>query len=180
MSVKNLNDFIAGDDQKVVLDSKLNVSALDYISYLVGCMVPAGSTQSNINTDIYILTIYDATTYDELYTENGIAYNGPYFKVSRTTYKAEQSDAYEVDIGFNTSTIVTSFSIENNENYSLYYDYQKEINPTEYIRRINKKGQWEEIYAPVTTSNNSFFETRAEDVSWWTKITKYPITWINL
>ena len=176
MSLKNLDKLVAGDDMAVKLDSKHNISALDYISYLVGCMVPAGSTKTNRAKDIYILTLHDDTTYDELFHDDGNPYGGPYFKVTRTSYLSEQSDAYEIDIGYNTNTIVTDFSIDNNENYSLYYNYQQNINPAEYIRRIKRDGTWEEIYAPATTSNNNEFETRPEDVSWWTKITKYPIS----
>ena len=176
MNSKNLNKLINGSDQYVVLDTKLNISALDYISYLVSCMIPDGSTTSDISRDIFILTIHDDTTYDKLYVDEYVPYGGPYFKVSRTSYLSEQSDAYEVDIGYNTATIVTSFNVDNNENYSILYNYQKKINPAEYVRRINKKGEWEEVYAPATTSNNEEYETRPEDKSWWTKVTKYPIS----
>lgn len=173
MTGVDLDDFIASDDQAVKLDSKTNISALDYISYLVGCMIPAGTT--GMQKDIYILTIHDDTTYEAL-TDDTQA-NGPYLKVTKTSYVSEQSDAYEIDIGYNTSTIVTAFSIDKNENYSLYYDYQKELHPREYVRRINTQGQYEDVYAPVVTSmgGRNDFETEAEDLTWWTKITKYPI-----
>ena len=175
MSNRNLDKLIDGSDQYVILDSKTNISALDYISYLVSCMVPVGTNIKNLSKDIYILTIHDDTTYDKLYNDTANTLGGPYFKVTRTSYVSEQSDAYEVDIGYNTAAIVTNFQIQNNENYSLYYDYQQKINPAEYVRVLNSDGTWEERYAPVVTSNNNYFTTRAEDVSWWTKITKYPI-----
>ncbi len=177
MNLKNLNKLVAGDDQVVELEAKLNISALDYISYLASCMVPVGQTLSNISSDIYILTIYDDTTYDKLYNDyDNRVTTGPYFKVTRTSYISQQSDAFELDIGFNTSTIVTDFRINNNENYSLYYNYQGNLTPDEYVRRLNSDGKWEDIYAPVSTSKNSRFETRPEDITWWTKITKYPIS----
>lgn len=177
MNLKNLDSLVAGDDQVVQLEAKLNISALDYINYLASCMIPVGQTRSNISSDIYILTIYDDTTYDKLYNDySNRVTTGPYFKVTRTSYISQQSDAYEVDIGFNTSTIVTDFQINNNENYSLYYDYQGKLNPEEYVRRITSDGTWEDIYAPTLTSNNPKFETRPNDITWWTKITKYPIS----
>ena len=37
----------------------------------------------------------------------------------------ETSEAYEIDIGYPTANIVISFSIDNQENYSIYYDWQK-------------------------------------------------------
>lgn len=140
MNLKNLDALIDGTDQYVTLESKTNISALDYVSYLVGCMIPSGANAKDLSKDIYILTIHDDTSYDKLYNDTENTLGGPYFKVTRTSYVSEQSDAYEVDIGFNTSTIVTNFQIKNNENYSLYYDYQNKLNPAEYIRRLNKDG----------------------------------------
>lgn len=177
---QNINKLIAGDDKAVVLDSKQNISALDYIAYLVGCMIPASSTVSDISKDIYVLTLHDDTTYDRVYADreliDGKEIVGPYLKVSRVTYASKHSDAYEIDIGYNTSTIVTNFSVDNNENYSLYYDYSKTIQPETYTRRLNDDGEWEDVYAPSFTSRNNYFETRAEDISWYTKLTKFPIS----
>lgn len=146
MNNANLDKLIAADDKAVQLDCKTNISPLDYISYLAGCMVPAGSNETPTNKDIYILTIHDDTTYDKLYegydesfaSKNDI--NGPYFKIERSTYNVEHSDAYVIDVGVNTSTIVTNFSVKN-DNYSMYYDYAGDLYPDEYVRRINSKGE---------------------------------------
>ena len=170
----NFYKLVDADDKEVELTSKINVSPLDYITYLVGCMIPASSTQENINKSIYILTIHDDTTYDRLYTDD-IPTEGPYFKISKTSYAKDQSDAYEVDIGYNTATIVTNFQVQNNENYSIYYDYQSELYPEQYVKRLNNNGQWEDEFAPTVTSRNDHFITRPEDITWWTKLTKYPI-----
>lgn len=174
MSLKNLNNLIDGDDKAVELESKTNISPLDYITYLVGCMIPAGSNKTDISKDIYLLTIHDDTIYDKLYSDEQ-SLGGPYFKVKRTSYAKSYSDAYEVDIGFNTSTIVTNFQIDNNENYSIFYDYTKKLYPEEYTRRLNNNGEWEDVFAPTFTSKNDYRYTKAEDISWYTKLTKYPI-----
>lgn len=175
MSLANFDDLVAGDDKAVELQTKVNISPLDYITYLVGCMVPAGSTTSNVSTDIYILTLHDETVFDSFYSDTA-SLGGPYFKVTRTSYLQEHADAYEVDIGYNTSTIVLGFSIENQENYSLLYDYNSKLSPSSYARRLNSKGQWEDVYAPMVTSGNDQFLTRPEDVVWFTKMTQYPIS----
>lgn len=140
MNLKNLDYLVPGDDKAVELMSKTNISVLDYINYLVGCMVPAGATENSVNKDIYLMTIHDDTIYDQSYNDT-VSLGGPYFKVTRTSYLTEQSDAYVIDIGYNTNTIVTNFSIDNNENYSIYYDYQGKLNPEEYTRRLNDKGE---------------------------------------
>jgi hypothetical protein len=175
MSLANFDDLVAGDDKAVELQTKVNISPLDYITYLVGCMVPAGSTTSNVSTDIYILTLHDETVFDSFYSDTA-SLSGPYFKVTRTSYLQEHADAYEVDIGYNTSTIVLGFAIENQENYSLLYDYNSKLSPSSYARRLNSKGQWEDVYAPMVTSGNDQFLTRPEDVVWFTKMTQYPIS----
>ncbi len=175
MSSKNLDDLIAGGDKEVEIETKINISPLDYITYLVSCMLPATSGNGTTVKDIYILTIHDETVYDTNY-QDSVSLGGPYFKVTRTSYVKSQNDAYEVDIGYNTNTIVTNFQIDNNENVSLYYEYTKDLYPEEYVRRLNNNGQWEDIYAPTVTSNNERRITKAEDISWYTKVTQYPIS----
>lgn len=175
MNRSNYTSLICGDDKEVQLLPKTNTSPIDYINYLVSCMVPASSSTNNLNSDLYILTIHDDTVYDKVYNDT-LSLGGPYFKVTRTSSLIEQADAYEVDIGYNTANIVLSFSIENNENYSLFYNYNSELHPETYVRRLNNKGEWEDVYAPVYTSGNSTFTTTPEAATWFTKMTKYPIS----
>ena len=165
MQAAQLDKFIDGSDQPVILDTKLNISVLDYIVYLASCMIPVGSVTNTITPDIYILTIHDDASTDVATGENNI-YGGPYFKVTRTSYKTEQSDAYELDLGYNTATIVTNFGIQNNENYSIYYDYQGKLAPDNYVRRINSDGKWEDVFAPLASSKNKDFETNPNNLTW--------------
>lgn len=174
MTEANLNSLIAGNDKEVDIDAKQNISIIDYLTYLVSCMIPVGTPTNSISKDIYILTIHDDTIYDSSYKSSESA-GGPYFKVSRVSYAVEQSDAYELDIGYNTRTLIRNFSINQNENYSIYYDYQEKLLPEHYVRRINNKGEWEDVFAPNISSKNNQRKTEADDITWWTKITKYPI-----
>lgn len=175
MSKSNYSKLIAGDDKAVELLPKTNISPIDYINYLVSCMVPASSSQNGLGKEIYILTIHDDTVYDSLYNDT-VTLGGPYFRITKTSTSIEQADAYEVDIGYNTANIVLGFSIESNENYSLFYDYNKQLHPQNYVRRLNNKGQWEDVYAPLYLSGNPSFSTSSEDINWFTKVTKYPIS----
>lgn len=175
MSTSDLNSFIASDDKAVELDTKTNISPLDYVMYLVGCMVPASSTTNNLSTDIYILNIHDETELDNTFSNKSTT-RGPYFTVSRVSNLVEHADAYEIDIGFPSSSIVLSFEIENQENFSLYYEYNSKLTPEQYARRLNDQGKWEEVYAPQYTSGNQQYLTRPDDVVWFTKMTKYPIS----
>ena len=175
MNDSNLDSLIAGDDKYVEIKPKANIAPLDYITYLVSCMEPAGSTTSTLNNDIYILTLHDDTTYDKAYNDT-LVLGGPYFKVTKTPTNIEQADAYEVDIGINTSTIVKNFQVQNDDSYSIFFNYNEELNPSYYSRRLDNKGNWEEVYSPMFTSKNSTFKTKPEDTTWFTKVTKYPIS----
>ena len=171
MRISDLNSLIAGDDMPVELESKYNVSALDYINYLVGCMKPSGSG-TGLSKDIYILSISDESVTS---ADSSKASKGPYFQVKKVSTLMEHGDAYEIDVGINTSTIVRAFSIESNENYSIYYEHQQLQHPENYVRRLNNDGQWEDVYAPTSMAPTSNYKANASDQVWWTKATQFPI-----
>ena len=171
MSVADLNKLIAGDDMPVELESKVNISAIDYINYLAGCMIPAGS-QPGLSKEIYVMTIYDDSITS---ADKAMSKKGPYFKVSKVSTVMDRGDAYEIDIGINTSTIVRDFQIEQQENYSLYYEYQNLSHPEPYVRRIGADGLWEDKYAPTSMIRGDRFDIKSSDQVWWTKATQFPI-----
>lgn len=172
MSIATLAEFIAGDDAAVELESKKNISALEYINYLVGCMIPAG-TAKGLSNEIYILTLYDDTIEDKAFRTN--KNSGPYFRVTKTSALAEQGDAYELNIGYNNQTIVRSFSVESDESYSLFYEYQNKLHPNHYVTRIDNEGNYIKKYSPTAMQLGNDGDTHASDIVWWTKVTKYPI-----
>lgn len=176
MNASNIDILIASDDKEVSIGAKRNISALDYITYLVSCMIPQGATtQQYTSSDIYILTMHDDTTYDSS-SFSDLEISGPYFRVERQSYKTNKSDAFEIDIGFgNTGTIVTEFSVLDDEGYALLYDYNEKLDTSPYVERIDQNGKLQTIWSPSVTSKNETFKTRTEDITWWTKVTKYPI-----
>lgn len=171
MQASDLDTLIAGDDMAVQIESKQNISALDYINYLVSCMIPSGSG-NEVSNDVYVLTIYDDSITS---SDRSLSKNGPYFKVTKVSTLMDHSDAYEIDVGINTATIVRSFTIEKNENYSIYYEYQNLAHPENYVRRLNNDGLWEDVYAPTSMARTNRFDTKASDQVWWTKATQFPI-----
>ena len=171
MSAGDLDSLIAGDDMAVVVESKQNISAIDYISYLAGCMIPEGSTPG-FSKDIYILTIHD----DSITSSNkALSKNGPYFEIKKVSTIMEHGEAYEIDVGINTATIVRQFNIEKDESYSIYYEYQEQAHPEDYVRRLNNDGLWEDVYAPTRFMRENKYDTKAPDTVWWTKATQFPI-----
>ena len=66
MNKSNIDYLIPSDDKQVSIEPKRNISALDYIIYLVSCMIPGSFTiPQHAATDIYVLTMHDDTTFDD-------------------------------------------------------------------------------------------------------------------
>ena len=176
MNKSNIDYLIPSDDKQVSIEPKRNISALDYITYLVSCMIPGSFTTPQLAaTDIYVLTMHDDTTFDDEYRDT-LVEHGSYFKIERVSYKTNKSDAMQIDIGFgNTGTIVTAFSVSDDENYSLLYDYNDTLEVSPYVKRLDNTGNWIDVWSPGISSSNNYFTTRPSDITWWTKVTKYPI-----
>lgn len=173
--VEQLN-LIASDDKEVYIQKKVNISVLDYLQYLVSLMIPVSAYSNNNKTQtFYILTIHDEAENEVLNNIGTRVLGGPYFKITAVTKNMKHPEAYEVTLGYPTATSITSFSIENNENYSIYFNYQNELNTTEYVERINDNGEIDMVYCPAITSKNDQYQTRPQDITWWSKATEYPI-----
>ena len=162
--------LIPGDDIIVPLEMKTNISILDYITYLVKCMtrtpINLNSTNNKVK-DIYTLTVVDDTIN---------VFQGPYFKITKINKVQDSLDTYELNIGYPDGNIVTSFNIVDNEAYAIYYNYTKDISTAEFVKRINDKGELEDVYAPIISSSNPQHETHEEDRTWWANVTEYPIS----
>ena len=168
MRDKNLVEMeglIASNDVVVPLEAKTNISVLDYLMYLVECM--RNSTATSVIKD----SIYSFIVVDEISSK----FKGPYFKVVEIKKYNNYSTAYSIDIGYPSQNVVTSFNIENDESYSLYYDYSEQLSDSKYVQRINDSGEIENVFAPTISSGNALRETTEASKNWWTRVTQYPI-----
>lgn len=165
MALVKAKGLIPHDDAKVELLMQTNMSVLDYLTYLVNCMRPNDtSAVSNQLGGVYVLNIIDQAT--QFYTDesgNKLIFDGPYFKVIRNDKKADNDLAYVIDVGFPSQNVITSFEIENNENYSILYDYQNQINNAEFASRLDQNGNITQVYAPVISSKNALYKTTEYD-----------------
>lgn len=164
------NNLIASDDREVVIEAKKNISILNYLSYLVKCM----TGQSNTNIQVINDTRYILNIVDDISGE----YNGPYLKVSRVETaisEAESYDTYEIDVGAFSKDIVLDFSIEDDQTYSILYNYSEDIKQSNYIYRINNQGNIESSYSPTIALSKTLLKTTEANKNWWTQVTQYPI-----
>lgn len=159
------------DDKKVIIEARNNVSIFDYLDYLVSCMTSAGDNTNSITDQ----TKYIFSVFDDFSGEFG----GPYFKIAKVA-KNIQSDnnlnMYEIDIGYPTANIVTSFTVNTNDAYTILYEYSKKIKQDEYSYRINDDGEYEYIYNPTLSNSVDLYRTTQADKNWWSQVTSYPIS----
>lgn len=158
--------LIPDDDIEVDLETKTNITVLDYLKYLVSMMTPISS--SDLMNNPYIIIFGDDTSGELM---------GPYFQIIETNSNVKNEEAYVIDVGFTSDTLVTDFRIEDDETYSIFYDFQQQLSQEEdvYVERLNNRGEVEEVYAPTISSGNIHFHTKESDKSWWTAVTNYPI-----
>lgn len=164
------NNLIAGDDNKVTIEAKTNITALDYLQYLVNCM--SGSTQASkvvIKPSTYKLVLFDSIS---------DIFDGPYFKVIKllTDIKQNTLDTYTIDIGYPDNNIVLSFNVDTDETYSRLYDYSLEVDQPKYIKRIDNQGNLLNEYSPAISNTSELMKTTESSKVWWTNMTSFPIT----
>lgn len=162
--------LILGDDRVVDIEAKKNISILSYLEYLVSCMSNISDNSDQlIRSNRYTFTIYDDIKND---------WGGPYFKINRVSTKIidDTIDTYEINIGYPDNNNVMSFSIDNDQTYSILYDYSGKINQSQYIYRINDNGDISYDYSPALSNSDTLMKTTEADKAWWTRITQFPIS----
>ena len=166
----SFSNFLCRDDKKVKLDEKKSINILEYISYLVSCMVPQGDSGGALKESMYYWAVYDDINND---------YGGAYFKVCKVTAGSKYNisyNTYEVDVGYPSGNYVTNFTVNNNESWSILYNYAKEVQQPEYRYEINDDGKVVSVFSPAITSSSQWLKTRENDRDWWSKVTQFPIT----
>lgn len=175
--MKNITDdmfyrLVMSDDQVVDIEARMNTTVFDYMNYLVKCMISTSqsNTEGFITNSKYALQVFDDFSGE---------YGGTYFKVIRVnsnTPSTTSLDVYELTIGYPDADLVTNFTVQDNETYSILYEYSEKIQEDEYEYRINDNGEIEQIFSPQVASNNALLRSTANDRVWWSNMTQFPIS----
>ena len=118
----------------------------------------------------YFIACFDDTT--------GIL-GGPYFKVRKVANNIQETtslDTYEIDVGFPDADLVISMSINNNEAYSILYNYSEQVSNQQFIYRANDWGGYEKEYSPNIMWDKDKYEVTESQKTWWAQMTQYPIS----
>lgn len=177
MKTKDIaRSLIASDDKEVEL-TQMQCNPLQYLNYLCSNMIPNDASNGSLTNAMYVLTIHE--DYNKIYS-------GPYFKVSKVTTdthytSVNNSDVYEVDVGYNSATrenidnLVMSFSIDDDNSWSLLYNYSDHVSLDNYTYNIDNNGKVITSLSKNMTTSINQNKTTAYQTNWWTQMTQFPV-----
>ena len=164
-------NLIASNDKKVQLVAQNNTTILNYLNYLVGCMVDSKTPAENkLSNSKYFLTINDDYNND---------LGGTYFKVSEVSADAavyNATDTYELDINYPGDNFVTEFSLNNDQSWAILYEYAGDVKQEEYTYNIRDDGTIETLSSPSLLTSSLTNGKSAYKTQWWSYMTEFPIT----
>ena len=164
-------NLIASNDKKVQLLPQNNTTILNYLNYLVGCMVDNKTPEENkLSTSKYFLTINDDYNND---------LGGTYFKVSEVSANAavyNATDTYELYINYPGDNFVTEFSLNNDQSWAILYEYAGDVKQEEYTYNIRDDGTIETLSSPSLLTSSLTNDKSAYKTQWWSYMTEFPIT----
>ena len=159
---------IASNDQKVKLEAKIGMTPLSYMNYLVSCMRSSADSSIGRQTSTYVLSIHE--NYN-----NSIG--GTYFKVTEVspTKSIVAADTYEVDVNFPDNNFVTQFTIDNDQSWSILYDYEDEAKEEQFVYSLDDNGALAVEYSPSLLRSGKSKSLSSSKSSWWARMTEFPI-----
>ena len=164
-------NLVASNDKEVQLVAQNNTTILNYLNYLVGCMVDSKTPAENkLSNSKYFLTINDDYNND---------LGGTYFKVSEVSADAavyNATDTYELDINYPGDNFVTEFSLNNDQSWAILYEYAGDVKQEEYTYNIRDDGTIETLSSPSLLTSSLTNGKSAYKSQWWSYMTEFPIT----
>ena len=164
-SLVAVEGLIPDDDITVDVKAQTNISPIDYLLYLVNSM-RASKSSGMLKDAFYSLVVMDDVSGK---------FKGPYFKIVKVSKAKDMPLAYDLDIGYPSQNIVTEFEVEDDDGYTIFYNFREKLDADNHIQRINDRGELEEVYAPILGTENAQREITEAEKTWWTKVTEFPI-----
>jgi hypothetical protein len=164
--------MIASDDARVKIPALMASTVFDYVNHCVNCMIPA--SHNSAKDGIIAGAAYVARYVTSAENNN----EGDCIKVDKVQKcDSKQSlDTFEIDVGYPGNNYVVAFSLNNDQNWNILYKYSNEIPNSEYIYTIDNNGVAHSEYSPSIARSSNLKRTTAEDMTWWTKVTQFPVS----
>ena len=155
--------LIPSNDTILRVDAKSNITVLDYIKYLTGCMSnAANSVDTVLRNSTYYLTYEDSI-------------DGSYFKITErglTNSNSLQRSVFSVTVGYPDGNDVLGFSVNNNSAWQLLY--KNGSVSSEYYYDIDSNGNVLEM--PSKSLFNRSQIMNEVQKNWWTQMVNFPIS----
>ena len=165
----SMNNFIASNDKKIKLESQ-HMTPLAYMNYLVDSMVSTKNTTNSVkNKSVYYLTVHD---------DSSNSFGGTYFKVTEVTDKPKSfvaTNTYVLDINYPSTHNVVEFNINNDQSWSILYDYTESVKQEEYVYTIDDDGNIVSDYSPSLLRSKHTNQQSTAKTNWWAKMTQFPV-----
>lgn len=71
--------------------------------------------------------------------------------------------------------MIMNFSLDDNENWSILYDYSNSIEQSNYVYSIDNNGNIVSEYSPTLARSNQLLKMTEADRTYWSNMTQYPI-----
>ena len=113
------------------------------------------------------------TIHDDITTN----YSGTYFKIteiSPNTKTLSLPQTYEVDVNFPGDNFVTQFSLNNDQSWSILYEFADSLQQEEYTYNFDGSGNLVSTYSPSLARSRTGQLSSAK-CSWWTMVTQFPV-----
>lgn len=164
-SIVDSKNLIPTNDAILKVDAKANISLIQYISYLVGCM----SNESNSVDALLRNSTYYLTYEDDVET-------GAYFKVTEqeqvTTRAVPGINVYDLTIGYPDGNDVMNFEITDNNAWSLLYNVGSIS--SEFTYDVDEDGDVRQAYS--LNYFNASIPINEIQKNWMTQMVNYPIS----
>ena len=155
-------------DISVKIHAKENISSLNYLNYLVGCMTDSDKS-------VYKIVYHPASDHPD--GEKG----GAFFDIKKLTKSNgvltnNSPDTYSLDIGYPTKNFVMDFNVTTDEQYSILYDYAGDITQQNFVYHIDNNGNVQQNYSNMLTKSSHNMQNSQILSNWWNEMTTFPIT----
>lgn len=161
----NQKGFLTANDIEVEIHSRQNISIIDYLKYLVGCMK---DNKDFVQPTVYVLC-FDGDVKGEM--------GGAFLKLVRMDEQTNP-DEWTVDVGYPGITDVFDFRLTENSMYSILYNYNEQLsqggaNTT--IRELDENGNLVNKFRQPLAVDPFLQSTTAVAANWWSSMVNYPI-----
>lgn len=156
------NNYIASNDTVLQIDARSNITVLDYVKYLTGCMSNAAASVNDILRN---------STYYLTYDDNA---SGSYFRITEgdRTNSKNIRNVFSVTVGYPDGNDILGFDVTSNNAWQLLYNNGQVS--SEFYYDVDSDGNV--LQMPSKSLFNRSQIMSEVQKNWWTQMINFPIS----